>query len=552
MSWFDDSPWTAQYPERMAEVERVPDRTTLELLSDAVATAPQGPAVTYLGGTLTYREVDELSDGVAHYLLERGFRPGDRLALYLQNVPQFLLALFGAWKAGGAVVPLNPMYRDELAHILTDAEVSAIVCDEQAWTEHVRERATAAGVTTALTASPLDLQTLDDARVFAGLTRQRSEGADDILDVARARAGRRPARPGLTPDDIALISYTSGTSGLPKGATNTHRNLTVNAVLLRLYDEIPPGSPIFALAPLFHITGMVVQLLNAVDLASPLVLAYRFEPGVVIDALKRERPAYMVGPSTAYMALMAHPDFSAEAFTSLRTLNSGGAPLPPAVVERFQEQTGRYIRNGYGLTETSAPCVVVPVGRQAPVDPDSGTLSIGLPLPTAMVRIVDEGGRDLGPNEVGEIAVEGPMVVPAYWNRPEATAESIPNGRLLTGDVGFLDRQGWVYVVDRKKDMINASGFKVWPREVEDVLYRHPAVREAAVVGASDPYRGETVAAFVSLRPGGSVEPEELVAHCREHLAAYKAPRTVSIRDELPKTTSGKILRRELRGKTSA
>ncbi|MFC9913060.1 AMP-binding protein [Streptomyces sp. NPDC127197] len=552
MSWFDDRPWTAQYTERLREVEPVPARTTLELLADAVATAPDRPATTYLGGTLTYREVDELSDGVAHHLLERGFRPGDRLALYLQNIPQFVLALFGAWKAGGAVVPLNPMYRDELVHILTDSGVSAIVCDEQAWSEHVRERATAAGMTTALTASPLDLQSLDDPRVFAGLARQRSEGADDILEVARARVGRRPAQPGLTPDDIALISYTSGTSGLPKGATNTHRNLTVNAVLLRLYDEIPSGSPIFALAPLFHITGMVVQLLNAVDLASPLVLAHRFESGVVIDALKRERPAYMVGPSTAYMALMAHRDFSAEAFTSLRTLNSGGAPLPPAVVERFREQTGLYIRNGYGLTETSAPCVVVPVGRRAPVDPDSGTLSIGLPLPTAMVRIVDEGGRDLGPNEVGEIAVEGPMVVPAYWKRPEATAESIPDGRLLTGDVGFMDGQGWVYVVDRKKDMINASGFKVWPREVEDVLYRHPTVREAAVVGVSDPYRGETVAAFVSLRPEGSVEPEELVAYCREHLAAYKAPRTVSIRDDLPKTTSGKILRRELRGATSA
>ncbi|KAB1139407.1 long-chain fatty acid--CoA ligase [Streptomyces luteolifulvus] len=552
MSWFDDRPWTAQYTERLREVEPAPARTTLELLSGAVATAPDSPATTYLGGTLTYREVDELSDGVAHYLLERGCRPGDRLAVYLQNIPQFLLALFGAWKAGGAVVPLNPMYRDELAHILTDAGVSAIVCDEQAWAEHVRERATTAGVTTALTACPLDLQTLDDARIFAGLTRERREGADDILDVARARVGRRPTQPGLTPDDIALISYTSGTSGLPKGATNTHRNLTVNAVPLRLHDEIPPGSPIFALAPLFHITGMVVQLLNAVDLASPLVLAHRFEPGVVIDTLKRERPAYMVGPSTAYMALMAHPDFSAEAFASLRTLNSGGAPLPPAVVERFREQTGLYIRNGYGLTETSSPCVVVPVGRQAPVDPDSGTLSIGLPLPAAMVRIVDEEGRDLGPNVVGEIAVEGPMVVPAYWNRPDATAESIPNGRLLTGDVGFVDRQGWVYVVDRKKDMINASGFKVWPREVEDVLYRHPAVREAAVVGVSDPYRGETVAAFVSLRPEGSVEPEELVAHCREHLAAYKAPRTVSIRDDLPKTTSGKILRRELRGAASA
>lgn len=547
MSWFDDRPWMAQYGERVRDAGPIPLRTTLELLRGAVATAPDRPAISYLGGALTYRQVDELTDGLAAYLVERGFRPGDRLALYLQNVPQFVLALFAAWKAGGAVVPLNPMYRDELSHILADAGVSAIVCGEEAWADRVAERAETAGVPIALTASALDVQTLGDDRAFGGLTRLRHDGVDDVLEVASARVGQRVADPELTPDTVALISYTSGTSGLPKGATNTHANLTVNAATLRVYDGLPPGAPIFALAPLFHITGMVVELLASVDLASPLVLAYRFDPGVVLDTLRRERPAYLVGPSTAFMALMAHPDYAKDAFSSLHTLNSGGAPLPPTIVERFRVDTGLYIRNGYGLTETSAPCVVVPRDREAPVDPESGTLSIGLPMPTAMVRIVGDDGTDLGPREVGEIAVEGPMVVPAYWNKPEATAESMPNGRLLTGDVGFMDEQGWVYVVDRKKDMINAAGFKVWPREVEDVLYQHPAVREAAVVGRVDAYRGETVAAFVSLRPGHEVSPDELIAHCREHLAAYKSPRTVRILAELPKTTSGKILRREMR-----
>ncbi|WP_072688188.1 AMP-binding protein [Rhodococcus marinonascens] len=552
MSWYDDKPWIGLYDDNIRSADVIPDRTALEMFSAAVESAPDGPAIRYLGGTLDYREVDELSDGVAAYLAENGFAKGDRLAIYLQNIPQFAVALIGTWKAGGVIVPLNPMYRDELSHILADAGVTAIVCSENAWADHVGERASAAGVRIALTASELDIQTLDDARVLGGVARVRSEGVPDLLEVARARTGADVPNPGLVPDDVALVSYTSGTSGVPKGATNTHRNLTVNSATLRLYDDKPAGSPIFALAPLFHITGMVCQLLTAIDLASPLILAYRFEAGVVLDALERERPVFMVGPSTAYMALMAHPDFSGERFASLEAVMSGGAPLPPAIVERFRDLTGKYIRNGYGLTETSAPCVVVPANLEAPVDPSSGTLAIGLPLPSAMIRITGEDGGDLDPMEVGEITVEGPMVVPAYWNMPDATAESLPGGRLLTGDVGFMDAKGWVYVVDRKKDMINASGFKVWPREVEDVLYQHPAVREAAVVGEPDSYRGETVAAFVSLRPGQTAETNDLVEYCRERLASYKAPRRVEIVDELPKTASGKILRREMRRSATA
>ncbi|WP_148668174.1 class I adenylate-forming enzyme family protein, partial [Streptomyces sp. WAC05950] len=234
-------------------------------------------------------------------------------------------------------------------------------------------------------------------------------------------------------------------------------------------------------------------------------------------------------------------------FASFQVVSSGGAPLPPALVERLRAAFGFYLRNGYGLTECTAPCATVPAHLEAPVDPASGTLSVGLPGADTVVRILDEHGDELPIGRTGEIAVRGPQVVPGYWGLPAETAEAFPDGELRTGDVGFMDPDGWLYVVDRKKDMINASGFKVWPREVEDVLYTHPAVREAAVVGVPDPYRGESVKAYVSLRPGTSAEPGELSAYCAERLAAYKYPRRVEILPVLPKTTSGKILRRELR-----
>ena len=247
------------------------------------------------------------------------------------------------------------------------------------------------------------------------------------------------------------------------------------------------------------------------------------------------------------MALLAHPDFTSDAFDSFTSIMSGGAPLPEAIVKKFEERTGHYIGQGYGLTETTAQCVVVPRHLRAPVDPESGNLSCGLPLSSVMLRILDDDGQEVGPNEVGEICVRGPMVSPEYINNPQATEENIPDGELRTGDVGFMDTDGWVFIVDRKKDMINASGFKVWPREVEDVLYAHPAILEAAVVGVPDEYRGENVVAFISLQPGSEVTEDDIIAYCRDHLASYKAPRQINFIEALPKTASGKILRREMR-----
>ncbi len=524
-----------------------PDDSLVHALRRTAAEVPDRTFLAYFDGRLSHREVDELSDSVAGYLVTRGLERGDRVAVLLQNSPLFVLAVLGAWKAGATVVPVNPMYKSgEVTHVLRDGEVAALICSDRAWESYLRETAADSPVRIVLTGCELDFQTRGDARVLAFERLPQAPDAEDLTAVARyghqAPDGRAP-RPG----DIALISYTSGTSGAPKGATNTHANIMYNAERQRTGLPLPEAPVYFALAPLFHITGMVCQLGASLAGAGTLVLAYRFEPGAVLDAFAEHRPHYTVGPSTAFMALAAHPDATPDHFSSFRHISSGGAPLPPALVEKFRAGFGPYIRNGYGLTECTAPCASVPPAREAPVDPASGTLAVGVPGPDTVVRVVDEQGAEVPFGEQGEILVRGPQVVPGYWRLPEATAETFPDGELRTGDIGFMDAEGWLYVVDRKKDMINASGFKVWPREVEDVLYTHPAVREAAVVGVPDKYRGETVKAYISLRPGAEGDPDALAAYCKERLAAYKYPRQVEILPDLPKTATGKILRRELR-----
>lgn len=541
-------PWLG----RLSEAQRgpvEPAASVVHAFRAAVLRAPEHMALAYFDGRLSYREVDALTDSVAGHLAARGLARGDRVAILLQNTPHFVIALLGAWKAGATVVPVNPMYKSaEVGHVLADADVTALICSDRAWETYLRETAAASSVRIVLTACQLDLQTRNDTRVLDFERLPQAADAEDLVTVAR-QGLPAPGDRQLGPADIALISYTSGTSGQPKGAMNTHGNITYNAERQRTGSGIPEGACYFAMAPLFHITGMVAQVAACLTNAGTLALAYRFEAGVVLDAFAEHRPAYTVGPSTAFMALAAHPSVTREHFASFAMISSGGAPLPPALVEKFRAGFGPYIHNGYGLTECTAPCASVPPGQEAPVDPVSGTLAVGVPGPETVVRIVDDHGADVPFGEQGEITVRGPQVVPGYWKRPEATDEAFPDGELRTGDIGFMDEQGWLYVVDRKKDMINASGFKVWPREVEDVLYSHAAVREAAVIGVPDSYRGETVKAFVSLRPQADVAPDDLAAYCKERLAAYKYPRAVEILPELPKTTSGKILRRELRSR---
>ncbi|MFF5706349.1 class I adenylate-forming enzyme family protein [Streptomyces sp. NPDC012794] len=549
-------PWLRRLsPAQLAPV--APPPSVLHVFRAAAARAPGRTALAYFDGRISYAEADALSDSLAGYLAGRGIGRGDRVAVMLQNTPHFVLAVLAAWKAGAVVVPLNPMYKSaEAGHVLRDSGAAALVCVGGTWRAHLRAAVRGSRVRVVLTARDTDFQTRDDPRVFPP---SDSAAADPAADVpagpgapadllAVARQGRpAPADPGLGAADAALISYTSGTSGTPKGAVNPHGAVTYNATRQVTGHPLAEGAGYFALAPLFHITGMVCELAACFVNAGTLVLAHRFHPGAVLDAFLEHRPAYTIGPATAFTALAAHPDATRDHFASFQVVSSGGAPLPPALVERLRASFGFYLRNGYGLTECTAPCASVPAHLEAPVDPATGTLSVGVPGAQALVRILDEQGREVPLGRTGEIAVRGPQVVPGYWGLPGATAETFPDGELRTGDVGFMDPDGWLYVVDRKKDVIIASGFKVWPREVEDVLHTHPAVREAAVVGVPDAYRGESVKAYVTLRPGASAGPAELAAYCSERLAAYKYPREVEVLPVLPQTTSGKILRRELR-----
>jgi long-chain acyl-CoA synthetase len=548
---YTDRRWLALYRDGQPRDIGPEFANLLDMFTDAVRRAPDQDAIRYFDGAMTVADLDAASDALAATLQGLGFAVGDRLALFSQNNPAFVIGMLAAWKAGGIAVSVNPMYKErELGHLLRDSGARALICLDEV--HGVARTVLADGdteVDIVVCFSGRDFQTRDDERVFGNGTRTTIEGTHDLVTLLEEHAGRRPiAVPPARPHDTAFLVYTSGTTGDPKGARLTHANFVFNARSYRDWMQLGPEDAILAIAPLFHITGLVGHGILSLLVPAPLVLGHRFQPAVMVDAIREHRPVFTVGAITAFAALAAVPGVGPEDFRSLTKIYSGGAPIAPAVADKLEVVFGGYIHNAYGLTETSSITHVVPPDRRAPVDPNSGALSIGVPIAAVHARIVDEDYRDLPPGEVGELLISGPQVAAGYWESPDAPAASFPGGELRTGDVGFMDPDGWFYLVDRKKDMIIAAGYKVWPREVEDVLYTHEAIREAAVIGVPDEYRGETVHAFVSLRTGASVTEAELIDFCKAQMAAYKYPRAVFFVDELPKTASGKILRRELRG----
>jgi long-chain acyl-CoA synthetase len=505
--------------------------TMLAALRAAVATGPQRPMLLYFDTVLTYGDVDRMSDAFAVAMADNGFGRGDRMALYLQNVPQYVIALLAAWKLGAIAVAINPMLTPrEVAKLLEDSTPSVLLALDELHTQELVEVLNNSSVRWAITTSAPD-----------------GHAADDFTRLIAEYDGSVPTSLDINGDSIAVITYTSGTTGEAKGAMNTHRNVATGGYAYRDWFGLGSDDVVLGVAPLFHVTGLTGHIACTIAAGASLVLTYRFNVDSVVDVIRRRKPTFSVGAITVFIALANAPNVSAADLASLTKIASGGAPVAAATADRFESRFGVYIHNVYGMTETTSPVLAVPLGTTAPVGADTGALSVGVPMLSARVAILDDNGTPLPAGQLGEIAVAGPQIVPGYWHNDAATQAAMLNGWLLTGDIGYADDDGWYYLVDRKKDMIVASGYKVWPREVEDILYAHEAVLEAAVIGKPDPYRGETVKAFVSLRPGQAAEPDELIAYCRGRLAAYKYPREIEVVDVIPKTATGKIMRRSLR-----
>ena len=553
-STFQSRKWLSLYPK-----EYLPDLTpeatnALDHLRKTVQHHGKSPALYYFDKIISYKELDEMSDAFACALKDLGVKKGDRIGLYLQNIPQFIIGQFGIWKSGGIIVPLNPMYREkELSYYFRDASVQVLLCMESLYGEMLRRVAKETGVQHVVTTSELDF--LDPKSPLPSILKgvEKATGLEtlDFIKLLDRYQGKHPPEAKLSRDDVAYLTYTSGTTGPPKGAMNTHRNVVFNSEVYRHCWKLTPSDIMLGVAPFFHVTGMVGHIGTCIASGTPLILFYRFDPKTTFQMIEKWKATCTIGAITVFIALMNDPEIGKYDLSSFRKVYSGGAPVIPAVVERFEKLTGTYIHNVYGLTETTSPATLVPLGLRAPIDPSTGAIAIGVPIPSHEAKIVDlsDPQKELPPGEIGELAVKGPGIVPGYWNKPEETAHAIRQGWLFTGDVGTMDNKGWVYLLDRKKDMIIASGFKVWPREVEDTIYLHPSVREVAVVGVPDPYRGENVKAFVALKEGyeGKVTKEEIMAHCKERMAAYKYPRQVEFVKEVPKTATGKFLRRALR-----
>lgn len=553
-SVYEERVWLKNYPEWVPHDIEASQCTALGDFRASAARVPRAPAVCYFDSVLSYDDIDRYSDALAASFLDLGLEEGDRIIVDLQNVPQFPVAAYAAWKLGAIVVPVNPMYKEnELAYFCSDSGAKLFFTLDEIAASLDMGFLDGSTVEAVITTSPLDLFPPDAAPpvMLQDSRKTAVPGTIAMLDLLEKFREKRVGDREVSPDDTAYLTYTSGTTGPPKGAMNTHGNIAFNARVYQAMQRIDETDVVLGMAPLFHVTGEVAHLAIAALAGIPLVLYYRFDPGETLRLIERWKASMSVASITAYIAMMNHPDIGTRDISSFVKAYSGGAPVSEALVTRFEKLTGLYLHNVYGMTETNSPSHIVPLGQRAPVDPESGALSVGVPVPNCVTKIVglEDAAKELPSGEVGEMADRGPIIIPGYWEKPEETAHAIRDGWLYTGDVGKMDEDGWFYVVDRKKDMIVASGYKVWPRDVEDVIYQHPAVKETAVVGVQDPYRGETVKAFVALKEGteDSVKPEEIIAFCKSRMAAYKYPRQVEFVPEIPKTVTGKFLRRTLR-----
>jgi long-chain acyl-CoA synthetase len=564
-------PWIRHYEQGVPACLDIPDRSLVWLLDNAAQHHPDHTALIYYGAELTYARLSMLTKRFAIGLQKLGVQKGNRVAIALPNIPQYLIAFYGALRAGAVVVPTNPLYTaHELQHQLVDAGATILIMLDMYYPmlRTIRQETTLEHI---IVTSPTDYFS-PLLRVLYPLSQRGTKlptpsltakeiQEDSTLHVMRTMLESRTKKGGIElfplpdqahGDDLAALQYTGGTTGLSKGAMLTHRNLLANA--MQTWNWTPhqrEGEGIMLCAlPFFHAYGMTSAMNISILGASTMILLPRFKVKDVLHAIQRYHPTHFPGIPTMYIAIMREASKHPDLLQSIRCCISGGAPLPAQVQTDFEQMTNGKLVEGYGLSEAS------PVTHCNPLTDENRNGSIGLPMPNVEAGILDrQTGKLLPIGEVGEIVVKGPNIMRGYWNREEETRDIFVNDWMRTGDIGKMDADGFFYVVDRAKDLILASGFNVYPREIEETLYHHDAIAEAAVIGMPDSYRGETVAAFVVLKPG--YEPSEKIREdiqnfCKQELTAYKRPKILEFRQSLPKSAVGKILRRELRPQVSS
>jgi long-chain acyl-CoA synthetase len=490
-------------------------------LADAAAEAPDRPAVKLDDIVLPYNGLEAAAQRAAGLLRERGIQAGDRVGMQLPNVPYFPIVYFGALRLGAVVVPMNPLLKErEVAYHLGDSGSKAMV----AWhgfAEPAQNGSEAAGAECIL--------------VAPGEFEQLLGAADPVEEIA-----------GRDDDDPAVIIYTSGTTGTPKGATLMHSNLASGAQVARDLVDAGPDSVVVATLPLFHVFGMNSVMNVAIRARGLMTMIPRFEPAKALEVIQRDGATTFAGVPTMYSAMLHHPERESYDISSLDLCVSGGSAMPVEVLRGFDEAFGARVLEGYGLSETTG------MGSFNVPDRERKPGSIGVPIGGTEMKAVDDDGNEVPQGEPGEVVMRGPFVMKGYWNRDDATAEVMRDGWFHTGDVATVDEEGYFFIVDRKKDLIIRGGYNVYPREIEEALYEHPAVREAAVVGLPHDSLGEEVGAAVALKDGASASPDELRAFMKGRVAAYKYPRVVWLVDELPKGPTGKILKREIEAPDAA
>ncbi|MCJ8012362.1 AMP-binding protein [Paenibacillus sp. KQZ6P-2] len=545
------NPWLDQYPEEVPHSYEYPKQNVAQFLIDSATLYPQHIALDFLGKKITYSSLLKSVYRFANALHQLGVRKGDRVAIMLPNCPQGVIAYYGTLLVGGIAVMTNPLYVPrEIEHQLTDSGAKIIVTLD-ALVERVNKAMERRPMERMIITSLKDYLPFPKNMLYPIKAKKdgmavKVEYNERVLSFVQflKNSTETPFEvPVDAENDLALIQYTGGTTGFAKGVMLTHMNLVSNTVQGQLwfYRTQIAKEVYLAALPFFHVFGLTVLLNQAIYNAGTLLLIPRFQIDEVLKTIHNKKPTVFPGAPTMYIAVIHHPNVSGFDLSSIQICISGAAPLPVEVQERFEKITGGKLIEGYGLTEAS------PVTHANNIWEKRKTGSIGIPFPDTLARVVHpETGEEMPLGEVGELIVKGPQVMKGYWNLPEETERTLRDGWLYTGDLARMDDEGFFYILDRRKDLIIAGGYNIYPREVEEVLFEHPDVEEAVVAGINDPYRGENVKAYIVLRKGSTVTEKELKSWCKERLAVYKVPKIYEFRDSLPKTLVGKVLRRKL------